>query len=138
MTDEELIAQLRVGPEYVYRFVDIDHAAADRIAALTAQNREMALDVLASSGQAQEAYAAQIAAEAEAAALRERVARLEGALAQIDALDPEKGYIGTCSENAIRGLVLRMGEIARAALTDGGTEYERKVAQMKKDFPNGI
>ena len=54
--------------------------AAAHIAALTAQNREMALDVLASSGQAQEAYAAQIAAEAEAAALREQVARLEGAL----------------------------------------------------------
>ena len=54
--------------------------AADRIAALTAQNRELALDVLASSGQAQDAYAAQLAAEAERDALRAKVARLEGAL----------------------------------------------------------
>ena len=56
----------------------LDEAVA-RIAALTAQNREMALDVLASSGQAQEAYAAQLAAEAERDALRAKVARLEGA-----------------------------------------------------------
>jgi hypothetical protein len=59
-------------------------------------------------------------ARKEAAALRERVARLEGALTAIDALDPE-GRIGDCSVNAISGLVLRMGGIARAALTDGGT-----------------
>ena len=56
-----------------------------------------------------------IAAEAEAAALRAKIARLEGALNAIDALDPE-GRIGDCSVNAISGLVLRMGEIARAAL----------------------
>lgn len=54
--------------------------AAAHIAALTAQNREMALDVLASSGQAAEAYAAQLAAEAERGALRAKVARLEGVL----------------------------------------------------------
>ena len=51
--------------------------AAAHIAALTAQNREMALDVLASSGQAQEAYAAQLAAEAEAAALTAQLAEAE-------------------------------------------------------------
>lgn len=61
------------------------------------------------------------AAEAEAAALRAKVARLEGALTAIDALDPE-GRIGDCSVNAISGLVLRMGGIARAALTDGGKD----------------
>lgn len=60
------------------------------------------------------------AAEAEAATLRDRLARMEGALTAIDALDPE-GRIGDCSVNAISGLVLRMGEIARAALTDGGS-----------------
>ena len=60
-------------------------------------------------------------AEAEAATLRDRLARMEGALHTIDAHDPETG-IGSCSESALRGLVLRMGEIARAALTDGGTE----------------
>ena len=47
--------------------------AAAHIAALTAQNRELALDVLASSGQAADAYAAQLAAEAERDALRDRV-----------------------------------------------------------------
>lgn len=62
-----------------------------------------------------------IAAEAEAVALRERVARMEGALNAIDALDPE-GRIGDCSVNAISGLVLLMGEIARAALTDGAAD----------------
>jgi hypothetical protein len=31
MTDEELIKHLRVGPEIVYRYVNVDHAAADRI-----------------------------------------------------------------------------------------------------------
>ena len=78
MSDEELIAWLRdlaavLGKE-AFRI------AADRIAALTAQNRELALDVLASSGQAQEAYAAQLVAEAERDALRAKVARLEGAV----------------------------------------------------------
>ena len=37
MTDEELIALLRAGPEIVYRYVDADHAAADRIEELKAQ-----------------------------------------------------------------------------------------------------
>lgn len=34
MTDEELIEMLRAGPEIVYRYVSVDHAAADRIEAL--------------------------------------------------------------------------------------------------------
>ena len=46
-------------------------AAEGEAAALKAQNREMALDVLASSGQAADAYAAQLAAEAERDRLRE-------------------------------------------------------------------
>lgn len=74
-----LIARLRSLDTWA-ETADVPDLAAARIAALTAQNREMALDVLASSGQAQEAYAAQLAAEAEAAALRAKVARLEGAL----------------------------------------------------------
>lgn len=49
--------------------------------ALRAQLREMALDVLAASGQAQEAYEAQLAAEAEAARLR---AEAEKSAAQRD------------------------------------------------------
>jgi len=62
-----------------------------------------------------------LAALARAEAAEAKVARLEGALRDIDALDPEVGHIGACSENAIRGLVLRMGSIARAALTEGDT-----------------
>ena len=44
----------------------------------------------------------------------DRIEALEAALAQIDALDPE-GMIDACSQAALRGLVLRMGEIARDA-----------------------
>ena len=51
---------------------------------------------------------------AQARALPEIKALVE-ALRKIDALDPE-GMIGGCSSDAIRGLVLRMGEQARAAL----------------------
>ena len=80
------IARMGAGDDMVERLLENDREiflpllgeAAAHIAALTAQNRELALDVLASSGQAQEAYAAQLAAEAERDSLRERVARLEG------------------------------------------------------------
>ncbi len=48
-----------------------------------------------------------------------RVAELEGALLNIDALDPEQ-HIDGCSMGVIRGLVLRMGSIARTALSKIG------------------
>ena len=35
--DEELIKHLRAGPEIVYRYVSVDHAAADRIEELNAK-----------------------------------------------------------------------------------------------------
>lgn len=38
MTDEELIEMLRAGPEIVYRYVSVDHAAADRIEQLVNDN----------------------------------------------------------------------------------------------------
>ena len=44
-----------------------------------------------------------------------RVQALVDALVSIDALDPE-AMIDACSSHAIRGLVLRMGETARATL----------------------
>ena len=121
---------------------ELDNAAAAisdaiaHIAALTARNREMALDVLASSGQAQEAYAAQLAAEAriselveecnqlevmardyaeEAAALRAKVARLEGALGGVSASLHQLARDRDLSEaelDFMRGI--------DAALTDGG------------------
>jgi hypothetical protein len=59
-------------------------------------------------------YAALLARAEQAEA---RVAELDGALRSIDALDPEASRIEGCGENALRGLVLRMGGIARAALS---------------------
>ena len=52
-------------------------------------------------------------------AAADRIEALVKALREIDALDPESERIGAFSENAIRGLVLRVGEIARAALEGG-------------------
>ena len=50
--------------------------------------------------------------------------RLREALTVIDALDPEIG-IDDLSEAAVRGLVWRMGKIARAALTTKGDADDR-------------
>lgn len=41
MTDEELIKNLRVGPEIVYRYVNVDHAAADHIEQLVKERDAM-------------------------------------------------------------------------------------------------
>ena len=49
---------------------------------------------------------------------RAEIERLRKALNEIDALDPEEHSAG-CSIDALRGLVIRMGEIARAALNGG-------------------
>lgn len=94
-----------------------------RIAALTAEvaemravRREDALELLAAHEQAQEAYAAQLAAEAEAAALRERVARLEGALGKI----AEAKAVTNSATNV--QTIWSLAETARAALTDGGKD----------------
>lgn len=54
-----------------------------------------------------------------AEAAEARVAELEGALLNIDALDPEQ-HIDGCSMGVIRGLVLRMGALARTAIRKGG------------------
>ena len=59
----------------VYVGVDLLTQAADRIEQLEAENRELALQVLASGGQAQEAYEAQLKAEAATAAAYEVAAR---------------------------------------------------------------
>ena len=130
--------------------------AAARIAALTAQveelrgvRREDALELLASHGQAQEAYAAQLDAEAEAAALRAKVARLEGALEGVTSaaqqmlseaqktgvLDnilpeifPDAKTRGTRADMGLKQLDAARNNLrahistARAALTDGGKD----------------
>jgi outer membrane protein TolC len=49
---------------------------ADRIEALEAERRSLSLDLLAAQGQAEEAYAAQLKAEAERDRLREALHRL--------------------------------------------------------------
>jgi len=59
-----------------------------------------------------DANEARIDAEAKMAKARE-------ALTLIDALDPE-GHSAGCSADALRGLVSRMGEIARTALKELG------------------
>lgn len=46
--------------------------------------------------------------------------RLREALAMIDAIDPEH-HIDGCAQTVVRGLVLRMGETARAALKGEAT-----------------
>ena len=105
---------------------DLDECAAyitallAHIAALTAERSHWMSEARRTLKDGQDALDRAEAAEAEAATLRDRLARMEEALNAIDALDPE-GRIGDCSVNAISGLVLRMGGIARAALTDGGS-----------------
>jgi hypothetical protein len=49
--------------------------------------------------------------------LTAKLAKAVEALRAVDALDPE-GMIDGCSHSALRGLVLRMGHIARATLAD--------------------
>lgn len=49
------------------------------------------------------------------AVVAERTKGLRDALVEIDALDPEGG-LAACSDAAVRGLVLRMGATARAAI----------------------
>lgn len=77
-----------------------------------------------------------LAAEAKVARLEEALDRLSDLRGAGCGCDP----ICRCySADGHRELELEVEEIARAALTEGTpTEYERKVAQMKEDFPNGI
>lgn len=56
-----------------------------------------------------------LSADARCDALTAERDRLREALAMIDAIDPEH-HIDGCALPVVRGLVLRMGETARAAL----------------------
>jgi hypothetical protein len=90
---------------------------ADLLAALEQAQAELAARDKACAEWAevsQSNYQRAVAAEAEAELLR-------GALTYIDALDPEAAANG-CSDAALRGLVSRMGGIARAALTKGDSD----------------
>lgn len=77
---------------------------------------ELEAECRAHAGNARENYNRLMAAEAklvDPATIRTEALRV--ALIQIDALDPE-GFTESCSDFAIRGLVNRMGKIARDAL----------------------
>jgi hypothetical protein len=93
---------------------DIIEGLLARISALTAENRESAMQALASTGQAQEAYEAQLAAEAEVATLRDRLARMEGPLNEA-LIKQENDSTMWVPEWEI------WAADARAALTDGGS-----------------
>ena len=77
--------------------------------ALRAQLREMALDVLAASGQAQEAYEAQLAAEAERDALRDALRLIE--------------LIGYREGEQFGWINAHMRGVATSALTGGSLEH---------------
>jgi hypothetical protein len=91
-------------------------ALATQVAELTRQKQAIALDALAASGQAQEAYEAQLAAEA-------KVARLEGALrGLLSAVDAwAETPPRSDAEVAASFPVYAAAETARAALTEGDT-----------------
>ena len=155
---ERLLAYSSMDDHLSHR-LDTERRAAAHIAALTAKIEELrgvrrddALELLAAHGQAQEAYAAQLAAEAriselveecnqlevmardyaeEAAALRAKVARLDGALRHYR----ETLCEGFCGEDMWAdeghshpeiqrdcGGCLAASVLLSAALTDGGKD----------------
>ena len=98
---DELVERLLDWP---YQGETMAHDAAARIEALTAE-RDGLLRCVTDN------HVALCRAE-KAEAERDR---LRAALAIIDAIDPEH-HIDGCALTVVRGLVLRMGETARAAL----------------------
>ncbi len=87
------------------------HEAWAKIEALTAE-RDEALNQLDSARHSVEVL------EKRVAKFMADNARLREALAMIDAIDPEYRIDG-CAQTVVRGLILRMGEIARSALNTG-------------------
>lgn len=112
----DLVKRLRDKPKYsgfsnqgeIEYELSLHHQAATRIEALQAENREQALQVSAAQGQAQDAYEAQLKAEAERDRLKE-------ALVQI-ADKPSEMTWGEDSE--VRHTMESMEAIAEAALGD--------------------
>ena len=84
---DELVKRLRNPTYYTHPTTEDGRLAADRIEQLVATNKQLTTE-------------------------RDR---LREALAIIDAIDPEH-HIDGCALTVVRGLVLRMGETARAAL----------------------
>jgi hypothetical protein len=108
MSDEELCKSLRSTLWGQGHHINIK--AADRIEALTAE-RDEALNQLDSARHSVDVL------EKRVAGLMSKLAKAAEALREVDALDPE-GMIDGCSQSALRGLVLRMGHIARATLAE--------------------
>ena len=65
---------------------------------------------------------ATISPEAMQAVASGELERLRAALNEIDALDPEWQGIESCHPDTVKDLVMRMGEIARAALAEGESD----------------
>jgi chromosome segregation ATPase len=124
MSDEELVKRLRgwakdiqEGSTAIYA-MDLDlKNAASSIEALTEQ-----LEAARADAKEAEAYADELAGDltelcSQLIAAEDKMAKAVEGLRAVDALDPE-GMIDGCSQYALRGLVLRMGEISRATLAE--------------------
>ncbi len=82
MTDD-LVKRLRdFDPHNMHEWEAVD-LAADRIEALEREKREAALDTIAAMGQSQEAYEAQLKAEATVATLTAQMEALRGAAEEV-------------------------------------------------------
>jgi hypothetical protein len=114
------------------RACDWCRQSADRIEALTAERERLALAIC--GGEDAPGYAnaqtvetlekvardnanATMAQINRTLAVEAKLAKAVEALRAVDALDPE-GMIDGCSQAALRGLVLRMGDISRATLAE--------------------
>ena len=91
MTDEELLIWLRVEDTNLTDF------AADRIEALVKARREDALELLAAHGQAQDAYEAQLKAEARAERLEEALLWCSGSADFNEGGVAREGWLKVCA-----------------------------------------
>ena len=91
MSDAELIARLRKYKD------DLLSIAADRIEALVKDNRDLVLQGLADSGQAQEAYGAQLKAEARAERLEEALLWCSGSADFHEGGVAREGWLKVCA-----------------------------------------
>jgi hypothetical protein len=94
---------------------ELDITNADHIALWLASAGQMSISYLA----VQIANAYDRANAARVVELEAENARLRGGLMNIDALAPLRELMNMMHPNALTGLVLRMGEIARTALKGG-------------------
>jgi hypothetical protein len=113
---DDLVKRLRRAGEYEPLGHD-GWEAADRIEALTEQLEAARADAKEAEAYAEELAGDQVDLCRQLIAAEDKLAKAVEALRAVDALDPE-GMIDGCSQSALRGLVLRMGEISRATLAE--------------------